>query len=288
MNKLSKTLLSFLLIFLTVWLIGCPTVSSSANVINQEEIVIAAVGDISCDPNSPKFNDGNGRNGYCQMKATAQLVSDIRDLQAFLPLGDNQYEKGTLESYKASYDPIWGKFNNIAYPVPGNHEYYTEDAQGYYQYYGERAYDPTKGYYSYDLGKWHLIALNSNCQAIGGCGQDSPQEQWLKNDLATHQNLCTLAYWHHPRFSSGSHGNYGEYDAFWQDLYQAGVELVLNSHDHLYERFAPQSPTQEPDDTRGIREIVIGTGGKISINSVKYKLIVRYAILILMESLKSP
>ena len=245
-------------------LISCQSIANSSKPVLEQVagVVIAAVGDISCAPDSPNFNGGEGQNGLCQMKATAQVISDIPNLSAVLPLGDNQYEKGTLEAYKASYDPLWGKFNSIARPVPGNHEYYTKDAEGYYQYYGKIAHDPKKGYYSYDLGNWHLIALNSNCEAIGGCGQGSPQEVWLKNDLATHQNLCTVAYWHHPRFSSGSHGSYKEYDAFWQALYQAKVELVLNAHDHLYERFERQTPTTTPDLARGIREIVVGTGGK--------------------------
>jgi 3',5'-cyclic AMP phosphodiesterase CpdA len=111
-------------------------------------------------------------------------------------------------------------------------------------------------------GRWHLIALNSNCSDVGGCGVGSPQEKWLKADLAANKALCTLAYWHHPRFSSALHGDNPDSDAFWQDLYAAGVELILNGHDHDYERFAPQTPAAVADPKRGIREFVVGTGGR--------------------------
>jgi hypothetical protein len=143
----------------------------------------------------------------------------------------------------------------------GNHEYHTAGASGYFSYFGAAAGDPTKGYYSYDIGTWHIIALNSNCSRVGGCGVGSPQEQWLKADLAAHPNMCTLAYWHHPRFSSGDHGSNTSYDAFWKAIYAAGVEIVLNGHDHSYERFAPQNPSGAADPN-GIQEFVVGTGGK--------------------------
>ena len=258
MTRLNKILLIICsVVVVRFCLIGVELVHAQ-----QKTVVIAAVGDIACDPASPHFNNGHGDKGLCQMEATAKLTSKIANLQAVLPLGDNQYEKATLADFQASYDPSWGRFNKIAYPVAGNHEYQTKNAQGYYQYYGSRAHDPTKGYYSYDLGNWHLIALNSNCQEVGGCGPNSPQEKWLLDDLATHKNLCTIAYWHHPLFSSGTHGNYLELSTFWQDLYQAKVELVLVGHDHLYERFARQNPDEKLDPQAGIREIVIGTGGK--------------------------
>ena len=144
--------------------------------------------------------------------------------------------------------------------MPGNHEYGTTGAAGYFQYFGALAGDPSKGYYSFDLGTWHLIALNSNCARIGGCGAGSPQEQWLKADLARSASGCVLAYWHHPRFSSGQHGNDASYDAFWRDLHSARADVVLSGHDHSYERFAPQDPDQHAD-ADGIREFVVGTGG---------------------------
>jgi hypothetical protein len=178
-----------------------------------------------------------------------------------LVLGDVQYEDGTLSRYQESYDLSWGRLKSITRPAVGNHEYRTAGASGYFSYFGAAAGDKTKGYYSYDLGAWHLIALNSNCTYVGGCGVGSPQEQWLKADLAAHPNVCTLAYFHHPRFSSGQHGSDASYDVFWNSLYAAGVEVVLNGHDHIYERFAPQNP-RGGADPNGIQQFIVGTGGK--------------------------
>lgn len=240
--------------------------------------VIAAAGDIACDPADASFNGGNGTATACRMKATSDLLLSL-GLTAVLNLGDNQYENGTLAKYQASYDPSWGRLNAIIRPVPGNHEYLTAGAAGYFSYFGAAAGDPTKGYFSYDLGNWHLIALNSNCAAVGGCGAGSPQEQWLQADLAAHPGTCTLAYWHHPRFSSGPHGNDAISDAFWQALYTAGADVILNGHDHVYERFAPQSPAGAADPARGIRQFTVGTGGKnlTSIQVVKANSEVRNA-----------
>lgn len=225
--------------------------------------VIAAAGDIACDPKSTNYNGGNGTADACHMKATSDLLVNA-NLAAVLPLGDNQYETGQLSAFFESYDPTWGRVKSISRPVPGNHEYYDLNAtKGYYSYFGAAAHASSKGYYSYDIGSWHIIALNSNCSShVKGCGAGSAQERWLKADLAGHPNTCTLAYWHHPRFSSGKHGNDSTYDAFWKDLYAAGVDVILNGHDHDYERFAPQSPSGAADATRGIRQFVVGTGGK--------------------------
>lgn len=224
--------------------------------------VIAAVGDIACDPTSSNYNQGNGTADRCHMKATSDLLIDA-NLTAVLPLGDNQYENGSLEAFQKSYDPTWGRVKSITRPVAGNHEYHTSDAYGYFKYFGATAAgDWSKGYYSYNIGNWHIIALNSNCSQVGGCKENSPQQKWLKADLAKYRNTCTLAYWHHPRFSSGMHGNNSDYDIFWKDLYNAGVEVVLNGHDHDYERFAPQTPNAQADPIRGIRQFVVGTGGK--------------------------
>ena len=225
--------------------------------------IIVAAGDIACAPNDPGFNNGQGTETRCQMQATADLVAQAQPL-AVLPLGDNQYERGELENYQASYEPTWGKFNAISRPVPGNHEYYDKgkNAAGYYDYFGKLAGDPQKGYYSYDLGDWHLVALNSNCEFIGGCQAGSPQQQWLKQDLVDHPKTCTLAYWHHPRYSSGVHGNNNSITDIWQTLYDAGADVVLSGHDHVYERFALQTSTSQADPDKGIRQFVIGTGGK--------------------------
>lgn len=227
----------------------------------QAPPIIAAAGDIACDPADANFNGGLGTATACRMKATSDLMLGL-GLTAVLTLGDNQYENGTLAKYQASYDPSWGRLNAIVRPVPGNHEYVTAGAAGYYSYFGAAAGVPAKGYYSYDLGGWHLIALNSNCAAVGGCGAGSQQAQWLAADLTAHPGTCTLAYWHHPRFSSGPHGNDDISDAFWQTLYAAGADVVLNGHDHVYERFAPQSPAGAPDPAQGIRQFTVGNGGK--------------------------
>jgi hypothetical protein len=192
-------------------------------------------------------------------------------LSAVLTLGDDQYDCGGYNAFLQSYDPSWGRVKSLTHPVPGNHEYNSSggtgcdssgQASGYFQYFGTAAGDPTKGYYSYDVGTWHIIALNSNCSAIGGCGAGSPQETWLRADLSAHTNTCTLAYWHHPLFTSGSVGDDTEVSTFWQDLYDAGGDVVLNGHAHGYERFAPQTPGGTYDPTRGIREFVVGTGGE--------------------------
>ena len=179
------------------------------------------------------------------------------------PLGDNAYPSGTAEEFRSCYAPTWGHVLGRTKPTPGNHDYLTPGASGYFGYFGSRAGAGGTGYFSYDLGRWHLVSLNSNCAAIpGGCAAGSPQEQWLRNDLATHRTACTLAYWHHPRFSSGTSGSHGEMEPIWAALYDNGVDVVLNGHDHGYERFAPQTPVGVADPVRGIREFVVGTGGQ--------------------------
>jgi calcineurin-like phosphoesterase family protein len=231
--------------------------------------VIAAAGDIACDPASTNFNDGEGNPSSCHQKYTSNLLMDA-DLAAVLPLGDVQYECGGYQAFLQSYGPSWGRVKLISHPVVGNHEYltsdgtdctsYNEGATGYFRYFGSAAGEPAKGYYSYDIGAWHLVALNSNCGDAGGCGDGSPQAMWLAADLATHPNLCTLAYWHIPLFSSGGRTAVNT-QLIWQILYNHDVDVVLNGHDHIYERFAPQAPDGTFDIDRGIREFVVGTGG---------------------------
>jgi hypothetical protein len=190
-------------------------------------------------------------------EATATLLDGIAGT-VFL-LGDNVYDNGTATEYANCYNPSWGRHKARTKPVPGNHEYNTANATGYYGYFGELAGDPTKGYYSYDLGDWHIVALNSNLAVSAG----STQEQWLRADLAASTKSCTLAYWHHPRFSSGlEHGNNAAMQPLWQALYDANADVILGGHDHDYERFAPQTPAGVADATRGIREFVVGTGGR--------------------------
>jgi hypothetical protein len=222
--------------------------------------VVVAVGDIVC-------GTGTSTSAPCVHAQTAALTGAVAPA-AVLLLGDNQYESGTLSDFRSFYDPTWGTHKAITWPSAGNHEYQTAGAAGYFDYFNGqgaptgRAGDRTKGYYSFDLGSWHLIALNSNCAAVGGCGAGSPQEQWLRTDLAANPRTCTLAYWHHPRFSSGAHGNNSSMQAIWQALYDHGADLVLAGHDHDYERFAPQTATGGADAAKGIRSFVVGTGGK--------------------------
>ena len=196
-------------------------------------------------------------------RATARLVEQIQG--TVLTLGDNVSPDGSEQQFRDCYDPTWGRVRDRTRPSAGNHDYHTPGAAAYFRYFGAAAGEPGKGYYSYDLAGWHVVALNSNCSEIGGCETDSPQEAWLRADLAAHPSACTLAYWHHPLFSSGSnpsHAQHPEMKRVWQDLYAAGATIVLNGHEHNYERFAPQDPDGQPDAVHGIRQIVVGVGGK--------------------------
>jgi acid phosphatase type 7 len=221
---------------------------------------IAAAGDIACDARRTD-REGTGRGLACRQVATSDLVVRA-GYAAVLVLGDLQYEDGAFAKFSASYDRSWGRVKSITKPVPGNHEYRTQGAAGYFGYFGRRAGQRTKGYYSFDLAGWHLVALNSNCGAVGGCEAGSAQESWLRADLAANPERCTLAFWHHPRFSSGYHGSDSRYRAFWAALYEADADVVLVGHDHDYERFAPQTASGSLDRSRGIREFVVGTGGR--------------------------
>ncbi len=177
-------------------------------------------------------------------------------------LGDNVYPNGTAKQFLECYDPSWGRHKARTRPAPGNHDYRTQGAAGYFGYFGGAAGDPRTGYYAYDLGTWRVLVLNSNCSQIGGCGPGSAQEKWLKQDLAENPRPCTVAMWHHPRYSSGEHGDDSAMRHLWKVLYDADADLVLTGHDHTYERFAPQNPEDRADPKRGIREFVVGTGGR--------------------------
>ena len=215
------------------------------------------------------FNGGNGTSSSCRQKYTSDLLVNA-GLAAVLPLGDNQYYCGGYQAFLQSYDLSWGRVKSITRPVVGNHEYLTSGgtdctsanagAAGYFNYFGSAAGNPSQGYYSYDIGTWHLIALNSNCSDAGGCSSTSPQGQWLAADLAAHSNFCTLAYWHIPLFSSGGRATRIR-SRFGKLLYNNNVDVVLNGHDHIYERFAPQTPNGTLDTARGIREFIVGSGG---------------------------
>ena len=217
---------------------GTPTLSL------EESPVLVGAGDIAnCSSNGDE--------------ATASLLDDIPG--TVFTTGDNVYPDGTAAEFANCYDPSWGRHKARTYPSVGNHDYHTSDATGYFDYFGAAAGEPGKGYYSYDLGAWHIIVLNSNLEV----GAGSPQEQWLRTDLAAHPTTCTLAYWHHPLFSSGiRHGSDSSMRPLWQALYDFGADVVLNGHEHNYERFAPQNPEGASDPARGIREFVIGSGGR--------------------------
>lgn len=200
------------------------------------------------------------RCGEPGASATAALLERLPGTVA--TLGDNAYRAGSKREFAACYDPTWGAAKGRTRPSPGNHEYGTRGAQGYFGYFGAAAGDRDTGYYSYDLGEWHVVALNSNCAEAGGCGAGSPQERWLRADLAAHPAACTLAYWHHPLFSSGAkHGGEPTVRPLWQALAEAGADVVLAGHEHNYERFAPQDASGRPDPRHGIRQFVVGTGG---------------------------
>ena len=176
-------------------------------------------------------------------------------------LGDNVQGNGEREEFAEYYDPAWGEFKDRTKPVVGNHEYYTEGAEGYFDYFGDAAGDPEKGYYSYDLGEWHIVVLNTMCEKVGGCADGAPQLQWLKRDLSENQDKCTLAMGHHPLFSSGEkYGGDKKMKPTYEVLHEAGVDVVLSSHEGNYERFAPQD-AEGNADPRGLRQFVVGTGG---------------------------
>jgi hypothetical protein len=192
-------------------------------------------------------------------EATARLLDRLPGLIA--TLGDNAYESGTRSQFERCFQPTWGRHKTRMRPAPGNHDYESRGAMPYFDYFGRAAGVHGQGYYGYEVGAWHVISLNSNCGDIGGCHRGSPQEQWLRANLRAHPSRCTLAYWHHPRFSSGHHGDREEMSGLWQTLYLAGADVILSGHDHNYERFAPQGPNGIANRKRGIRQFVVGTGG---------------------------
>ena len=220
---------------------------------------------------------GAGDIGVCQSQgdeATAALVDSVLRADSaaevedvVFALGDNAYPDGSVRDFALCFGPSWGDSAKLIMkkirPAPGNHEYVTSGAAPYYEYFGNRAGSPRKGYYSYDLGEWHVVVLNSEI-ALSVKFTDperKAQEDWLRQDLEANQKKCTLAYWHHARFSSGWHGSHLQIAPFWRILYDGGADLILNGHDHDYERFLPQTPEGTVDSTKGLTEFVVGTGG---------------------------
>jgi acid phosphatase type 7 len=233
-----------------------PAAAAWAPAAAAQDPVIAAAGDIACAPGDPVTAD------TCHQLATSNLLVGA-PLAAVLPLGDIQYDTSSLSNILGAYDPTWGRVKSISHPILGNHE---GSGTGYFDYFngagvaagaaGVRG----KGWYSFDVGTWHLVALNSNCSAVG-CTAGSEQEQWLRADLAAHPTNCTLAYWHHARYSSGHEGDNTFMQPLWEALDDAGAEIVLSGHSHDYERVAPVDRNGTVNQAEGIRQFVVGTGG---------------------------
>lgn len=225
--------------------------SPSLETASPDDPILLAAGDIAGKPDGPSGND----------ELTARVLDRVVAVNpgrvTIAAVGDLAYETGTAQEFAARYDPTWGRHRDITLPVPGNHEYKTPGATGYYAYWGARAGEPGLGYYAQDVGAWRVYALNSEIAH----GNGSAQVQWLRSDLARHPAVCVLAFTHHPRFSSGSHGSDAGLTGIWQALQDAGAEILLGGHDHNYQRFAPQTATGVRDDGRGVRQWVVGMGG---------------------------
>jgi peptidoglycan/xylan/chitin deacetylase (PgdA/CDA1 family) len=242
--------------------------SQQIQVAPNPDPIIGSAGDIACDPASPAFNNGFGTATDCRALYTEPLLTGI---DAVLPLGDDQYDCGGFSAFQQSYNQSWGPKLAITRPVPGDKDYATTGTgcpttpgAGYYQYFGSRAGDPSKGYYSYNLGSWHMIAINTGPCGVtpSFCAAGSAQDLWLQNDLAANAaTTCTLAYYQNPRFTSTPGGGDSTYQQLWQDLYSGGADVVLNGDSHWYERFTPMNALGASDSTYGVREFIVGTGG---------------------------
>jgi 3',5'-cyclic AMP phosphodiesterase CpdA len=239
-------------------------------------VIVALAGACSGSPTQPSGGGGGGAGGggnpntgpatvlaagdvaWCDDLTAARATSRLLDQRpgAVLALGDLAYFTGTREQYRDCYDPTWGRHRNRTHPVPGNHDYMTPGAGPYYEYFGEAAGGSGDGYYAFNEGSWRLIALNSNIDM----GRGSPQFLWLQRELQN-QPRCTLAFWHHPRFTSGPNGDNPQTGPIWELLYGAGVDVVLAGHDHVYERYLPMNPDGQLDRGRGIRQFISGGGG---------------------------
>jgi hypothetical protein len=227
----------------------------------EDPAVMSAAGRQEADPVLVGAGDISSCDDLAGAEATAKLIDQIPG--TVFAVGDLAYPDGSEEQFARCYGPTWGRFRERTRPAAGNHEYHNSGASAYSRYFGTAAGDFKKGYYSYELGGWHIVVLNSECAEVGGCDVASAQGQWLRQDLAKHPVTCTLAYFHKPLFSSGSaHGNDPFMKPLWESLYNAGADVVINGHDHDYERFAPQDPNGKADLSHGMREFVVGTGGK--------------------------
>lgn len=210
-------------------------------------------------PSPPQTLVGAGDIAWCQFAGAEQTARIVQGLSGqVFTTGDNAYLEGSLKNFRDCYEPTWGRFKDRTRPTAGNHEYDTDPtASGYYTYFGAAASPVTQGYYSYEVGDWHIITLNSAVPMDAG----SAQLRWLEADLAANPRRCTAAIWHHPLFTSGPNGPQLFTRAAWRVLYEANADLIINGHDHIYERFAPQDPDGRRDPARGMRQFIIGTGG---------------------------
>ena len=192
--------------------------------------------------------------------ATSDLLVRLQPAAVFA-LGDNQYPGGARSDFERSYGPSWGRLKSVTRPTPGNAEYATPGARDYFGYFGAAAGSLGKGYYAYGLGSWRVLALNGNCPSVGGCSAGSPQGRWLAAELESHPSQCALAYWHQAGQSSKTSPSQTRFSAFWSLLHEHGAEVVVNAHQHRYERFAPRDPNGTVDRERGMRQFIVGTGG---------------------------
>jgi hypothetical protein len=209
-------------------------------------------------PSSPAVLIGAGDIGDCSLpgsEATARLLDRIPG--TVFTAGDNAYPSGTADDYRNCYHSTWGRHITRTRPTAGNHDYEHTRGVPYFEYFGSAAGPPGSGFYSYNVGAWHVVALNSEISMQAG----SPQLEWLREDLKNSRARCTVAYWHRPLFSSGEQGDNPDTRQFWRTLFEFGAEIVVSAHDHSYERFAPQNPDGLPDPARGLRQFVVGTGG---------------------------
>ncbi len=235
----------FSIVFLLMFphaVVSAATAENVLTLVNADPVVLVA-GDVAqCNVRGAQL--------------TANLVQQMPDAVVLAP-GDLAYENGSLKDFARCYDSSWGKFRDRTWTAPGNHEYGTPGASGYFTYFGERAGVPGKGYYSVNIGQWHVVSLNSNIAA----DENSEQVAWLRKDLANYRATCILAFWHHPRYSSGLHGSYRRMQTVWEVLHEHGASIVIGAHDHHYERFTLLDGQGKPVATRGIRSFVVGTGG---------------------------
>ncbi len=212
--------------------------------VEDEGVVFVGAGDIA-------------RCYFSAAQLTARLLDSIDGI--VFTAGDNVYQRGTAEEFRECYEPTWGRHKNRTRPSPGNHDYSTKDAVPYYEYFGANAGPPGLGYYSYDVGSWHVLSLNSNISA----DEASAQMKWLREDISRSQHKCTLAYWHHPVFASSARAVNPRMKKIFAELYKHGVDVVVTGHEHVYERLAPLNALGEIDREKGIRSFIVGTGGAI-------------------------